>query len=299
MSGFRYERQAACGRLKRGVLFLRSWCDENEPVLFVFSYRTTLALTAAALASAFAFGSCATEDLVMGPSPAALQISANPTAIPVLGGVSTITVIGQESTPVGVVPLQRAQIFFTTTVGTIDPQVEMLNGIARVLLRSDGRAGLASVTATADQGGRATLDPEVLIGNATGINIVLTANPASLIGHDDRSELVATAFDNGNNILRDVPIIFDASTGAVASRGSIVYTNALGRAVDWFTLRDATMATIVARSGSVVSNEVTVSRSSLKAPLRSSVSASPDTRCFRVSVARGVCYSTAYRQQGG
>lgn len=235
----------------------------------------------------------------MGPSPAALQISANPTAIPVLGGVSTITVIGQESTPVGVVPLQRAQIFFTTTVGTIDPQVEMLNGIARVLLRSDGRAGLASVTATADQGGRATLDPEVLIGNATGINIVLTANPASLIGHDDRSELVATAFDNGNNILRDVPIIFDASTGAVASRGSIVYTNALGRAVDWFTLRDATMATIVARSGSVVSNEVTVSRSSLKAPLRSSVSASPDTRCFRVSVARGVCYSTAYRQQGG
>ncbi len=237
----------------------------------LFSHWSSLARAAAVLTPAIFFLNCATEAPLVPTSLALLQISANPTAIPVVDGVSTVTVVGQELTANGeVVLLEGAEILFTTNVGKIDARVLMRNGVATAHLRSSGRAGLASVTATAAQGGIATLAHPVLVGNAAGLNIVLTANPATVVSPDFTSELLATAFDNDNNPMRDVPIIFDASAGATASQGSILRTNVLGQALDRFELRDAQSATVTARSGAIASNIVTISRNALTALLRTS-----------------------------
>ena len=207
-----------------------------------------------------------------------LSISANPTAISAIGGVSTITVIGfrpdaGENQPAGGGTLpDGTQIFFTTNVGRIEERVEMVNGIARGFLRSDGRAGQATVVARSGAGVEATLEPPVLIGNAEGINILVTANPATVGPPDFTSNIVATVFDNDNNPLSNVPLVFTTTAGALASQGSILRTNQLGQASDRLTLENEQSASVTATSGTVSSTPVPVTRGTINAPIVSSVS---------------------------
>jgi len=208
------------------------------------------------------FAGCGGQVPLTAPEGAELSITANPTAIPVFEGVSTITVVGFKAVKDGGGPLtDGTQIFLTTNVGTIEERVEMQNGVARGTLRSNGRAGLASVTAHSGVGIAKTLEPPVLIGNAAGINILLTANPPTLTTPNFTTELVATVFDNSNNRLSDVPIIFTTSAGALASASTSLRTNANGQATDRLTLLNQPSATVTAFSGSISSNAVTVSRS--------------------------------------
>ena len=201
-----------------------------------------------------------------------LSISANPTAIPAVNGVSTITVTGFKSADDGGGTLpDGTQIFFTTNVGIIEQRVEMQNGVARGFLRGNGRAGLAAVEARSGAGITATLATPVLIGNATGINILVTANPATVGPPDFTSRITATVFDNDNNALSDVPLVFSTSAGNLASESSILRTNQLGQATDRLTLENESSATITVTSGSV-SNTTTVNRGATNAPIVTSVS---------------------------
>jgi hypothetical protein len=224
-----------------------------------------------ALGAAFGWG-CGEGVPLVSPEGSTLTISANPTSIPLVGGESTITVIGFRSAADGGGTLPNGtQIFFSTTLGVIEERVTMQSGVARATLRSNGRAGTATVTATSGQGVSQTT--EVRIGLAgEGVRIVLTANPTTVVSPDFTSELVATAFDDGNNPLRDVPIIFTTTAGVLASRGSIIRTNANGQAVDRLTLVNESSATVTAISGAVSSNAVTVSRGTLVEPILTSVS---------------------------
>ena len=63
---------------------------------------------------------------------------------------------------------------------------------------------------------------EVLIGNAQGINILVTATPATVRPPDFTSQIVATVFDNDNNPLSDVPLVF--STSARSARVAELYS---------------------------------------------------------------------------
>ena len=201
-----------------------------------------------------------------------LSISANPTAIPAIGGVSTITVTGFKSADDGGGSLpDGTQIFFTTNVGQIEQRVEMTNGVAQGFLRGDGRAGLATVDARSGAGITATLANPVLIGNATGINILVTASPATVRPPDFTSQIVATVFDNDNNPLSGVPLVFSTSAGALASQSSILRTNQLGQAADRLTLENESSATVTATSGTVTAS-TTVTRGTINAPIVSSVS---------------------------
>jgi len=206
-----------------------------------------------------------------------LFISANPTAIPAIGGVSTITVTGfrsadaGENLPPGGGPLpDGTQIFLTTNVGVIEQRVEMTNGVAYGYLRGDGRAGLATVEARSGAGIAATLATPVLIGNAQGINILVTANPATVGPPDFTSNIVATVFDNDNNPLSDVPLVFSTSAGDLASQSSILRTNQLGQASDRLTLENEQSATVTATSGTI-SGSTTVARGTVNNPIVSSV----------------------------
>ena len=213
------------------------------------------------------FAGCGGQVPLTAPKGAELFISANPTAIPVFEGVSTITVVGFKGADDGGGPLtDGTQIFFTTDVGTIEERVEMQNGVALGNLRSNGRAGLATVIARSGAGIAAPLANPVLIGNALGINILLTANPPTLTSPNFTTELVATVFDNSNNRMSDVPIIFTTSAGALASASTSLRTNANGQATDRLTLLSEDAATVIAFSGAVQSNPVTVNRGTTPAP---------------------------------
>ncbi len=234
--------------------------------------QRTIALTGLVL---LALAGCGGEVPLTATEGSELFITANPTAIPVFEGVSTITVVGFKAVADGGGPLtDGTQIFLTTNVGTIEERVEMQNGVARGTLRSNGRAGLASVSARSGAGIAATLENPVLIGNAEGINILLTANPPTLTSPNFTTELVATVFDNSNNRMPDVPIIFTTSAGALATMGTSLRTNASGQAFDRLTLLNEPSATVTAFSGAVASNAVTVSRGTAVAPIISSVSPS-------------------------
>ena len=200
-----------------------------------------------------------------------LSISANPSAIPALNGVSTITVTGFKSADDGGGTLpDGTQIFFTTNVGFIEERVDIQNGVARGFLRSNGRAGLATVEARSGAGITATLANPVLIGNATGINILVTANPATVGPPDFTSRIVATVFDNDNNALSDVPLVFSTTAGNLASESSILRTNELGQTSDRLTLENESSATVTATSGTVTGS-TTVSRGTVLNPIVSSV----------------------------
>jgi hypothetical protein len=221
----------------------------------------------------FAISGCGGEVPFVSPDGATLSISANPTAIPIINGESTITVIAFKAPEDGggTVP-DGTQIFFTTTVGVIEERVATTSGIARAKLRSNGRAGVATITASSGSGITATLDQAVVVGGGTDVNIVLTANPVTVVSPNFTSELTATVFDAAGNPLRDVPIVFTTTAGDLASRGSILRTNANGQAFDRLTLLTESSASVTATSGSATSQSVTVSRGTASEPLISSLS---------------------------
>jgi hypothetical protein len=194
------------------------------------------------------------------PTGAELSITANPRTIPVVNGVSTITVTGFKSAEDGGGPLTNGtQIFFTTNVGLIDERVEMREGVARASLQSNGRAGSAIVEARSGAGITATLAEPVLIGNAGNVNIRVQANPGTVTRPDYSADIVATVFDNDNNRLPDMPIVFSTTAGSLASQGSILTTNTNGQAFDRLTLEDEDSATVTASSGAA-EGSVTVGR---------------------------------------
>jgi hypothetical protein len=228
-----------------------------------------------ALATALAVvaAGCGGEVPLVSPEGATLSINANPTVIPIINGESTITVVAFKAPEDGGGTVaDGTQIFFSTSVGVIEERVETQSGIARATLRSNGRAGTATITASSGSGITATLENGVLIGNGEGVNIVLTANPATVVSPDFTSDLTATAFDNANNPLRDVPILFTTTAGVLASRGSVLRTNANGQATDRLTLLTESSASVTAISGSISSNSVTVSRGTASEPLLTSLS---------------------------
>ncbi len=238
---------------------------------------------------------CGGEVPLTATEGAELSISANPTAIPVFGGVSTITVVGFKAVADGGGPLSDGtQIFLTTDVGVIEERVETRNGVARANLRSNGRAGLATVTARSGAGISATLEDGVLIGNAEGINILLTANPPTITFPNTTTELVATVFDNNNNRMEGVPIIFTTTAGALASASTTLRTNALGQATDRLTLSNAEEATVTAFSGAVQSNPVTVNFGApVTTTIRTTTTSTPTTTTTTTSTTTTTTITTS------
>jgi hypothetical protein len=230
-----------------------------------------LALVAAA-ATAIALLCCGGDTPLTAVSGATLTIAANPTAISAEGGVSTITVLGFKSSEDGGGPLSNGtDISFATTVGTIEERVEMRDGIARAYLRSDGRPGTATVTARS--GGAEPVTVDVLVGDTGNFRIIVSANPATVGPPDFTTEIVATVFDDANNRVPDVPLLFSTTSGVLASQGTALRTNANGQASDRLVLANEISATVTVTSGSS-SGSVTVSRRGETTPVVSSVTPS-------------------------
>ena len=108
----------------------------------------TALLALGSLSACLGFDSCGSTNAPTDvPAGAVLTLAANPDAITSLSGTSTITVTGVS----GGSPLAAGIVVsFSTTLGTIDQTVQLgSGGVAATTLRGDGRAGIATVTATA------------------------------------------------------------------------------------------------------------------------------------------------------
>ena len=225
----------------------------------------------AAVAAAGVLPQCKPVPLTA-PGGAELSMTANPTAIPVQGGSSAITVVGFKAADDGGGPLSDGtQIFFTTDLGVIEERVVTVNGIARATLRSNGRSGTATVSASSGAG-VSTEAVTVEIGSSGERSVNVTANPATLGPFDFTSEITATVTDGNGNPIPGASVIFSTNAGSLASAGSVLLTNVNGQTFDRLTLLDdqGLSATVTVTSGST-SGSVSVTRGAFNAPQIDSV----------------------------
>lgn len=171
------------------------------------------------------------------PADGTITISVNPTRIEI-DGVATVTALAtkMDGTPVN----EGTEIFFSTTLGTIDEMVPTDDrGRAVATLRGDGRVGDAEVTATS--GGVASEPLVVKIGSIAE-SITLQANPTRVPKTGGTVSLVATVRDDLNNPLPDLAVTFRTEAGTLASGGGTIDTNTRGEARDTLTLEEFDLA---------------------------------------------------------
>ena len=148
----------------------------------------------------------------------------------------------------------------------IEERVATVNGIARATLRSNGRSGTATVSASSGAG-VTTEAVTVEIGSSGERTVNVTANPATLGPFDFTSEITATVTDNNGNPIPGASVIFSTDAGSLASAGSVLLTNVNGQAFDRLTLLDdrGLSATVTVTSGST-SGSVSVTRGRVQRP---------------------------------
>ena len=162
-------------------------------------------------------------EVSMGREAILLTITANPLAIPAVGGTSTITILMfKDAADGGGTVADGTQIFLTTDLGIIEERVATTIGIAHATLQSDGRTGIATIAAIS---GNVTSEAPVTVEIGAGITILLTANPPTVSAPGFTTELIATVFDSNNNRVAGVPVIFTSTAGALASQGASLRNN--------------------------------------------------------------------------
>lgn len=161
------------------------------------------------------------------PTGTTLAISASPTRIG-LNGSSTITVIGRK--PDGSSLNPGTEIFFTTTLGRIDPVARIENGVATVILRADGRSGTAKVTASTGGGGggggdtgppssgAATVATDVAIGESAATKPVLlvSVNPSTIPVEGTATVTVIARNSDGSPVAAGQTVILTSTLGTLS-----------------------------------------------------------------------------------
>ncbi|MFC2173684.1 Ig-like domain-containing protein [Acidobacteriota bacterium] len=184
------------------------------------------------------------------PLGSVLSLSADPLRIAVTNGVSTITVAAFDDQ--GYPVPDESEVFLTTSLGIVTPRLSTVNGVAQGNLQSDGNPGIATVTAFG--GGANTMTIDIAIGDSPG-QIAIAANPPSLSGNRQTSEILVTIFGQDGARMPGVPVVFSTTAGWLDSGGQPKNTNQSGEAGD--VLHTTNTATVTATS-STASAGVTV-----------------------------------------
>jgi len=175
------------------------------------------------------------QAILTAPAGSEMLLFANPPFIASHGDVSVISVVVTES--IGTPVADGTVVLFVTTLGSIQEQAKTNDGVARVNLVSDSRAGTATVTAFS---GGVSGELSVDIGTARPASVFITAYPTRLT--DRRaSRIVATVIDVNGNPIQNIPVLFtvalprteeEPSDEFMESRGSPVFTDNNGQAID-------------------------------------------------------------------
>jgi hypothetical protein len=162
------------------------------------------------------------------PEGSVLTVSISPTFITVQGSAEVMVVArkpdGQPVNP-------GTEVFFTTTLGTIDEMDPTdSSGIARATLEGDGRAGEATVTVTSGSAAAVISDP-VQIGAFAAL-ISLQVSPTVVLEKGGLLDLLALVRDDRGDLLPNAVVNFGTEFGILGSRGAGVVTNLSGEADD-------------------------------------------------------------------
>ncbi len=174
------------------------------------------------------------EGTPVGPEGMILQISASPTRISGTG-TSNITLQALRSNGNPVNP--GTEIRLSSTIGTIDPVVYTdADGVARGVLRGDGRSGIATVSAYS--GANEAVTTEVEVG-ARAAAISLNADPNNLPQEGGVVELIALVRDDAGQPLAGATVNFRTEAGSLRSGGRFITTDSRGQARDVLTVSAA------------------------------------------------------------
>ena len=185
----------------------------------------------------FAGAGCDSVDPVA-PEGSVLTISVSPTFIE-LTGEATVTVLARQEN--GQPVFEGSEVFFSTTLGTIDQMVETdENGVAEAILRGDGRAGEAVITATSGAASAAVSDP-VQIGSFAAF-ISLQVTPTVVLEDGGELLLLALVRDDTGVLLPNAVVNFGTEFGVLDSLGAGIVTDANGEARDTLTVSPADVA---------------------------------------------------------
>jgi len=181
------------------------------------------------------------------PEGTVLTVSVSPTFI-TLNGTAQVTVVAREASgqPVNL----GVEIFFSTTLGTIDQMAETdASGIAREVLRGDGRPGDAVITVTSGAAAAVISDP-VQIGAFAAL-ISLQVSPTVVLEDGGTLDLLALVRDDRGALLPAAVVNFGTEFGILASGGAGITTDQAGEARDTLAVSPADV--ISAGNGFLVS----------------------------------------------
>jgi hypothetical protein len=183
-------------------------------------------------------------------------------------------------------PVQNGTtVRFTTNLGTVEPaEAETVNGLARTTLRAGSLSGVAQIRATSGgvSGGANNSNLlEISLGGANAASLSLSASSTTVPVSGGTVTLTATVVDAAGNRLRDVPVTFTTTAGALSSTAPV--SNASGEATtDLTSSRTATVTARVgsgeaARTGSVTINVAAANSISVSVAPQTVVAGAPVT----------------------
>jgi hypothetical protein len=165
------------------------------------------------------------------PEGYTLVLTADPDVLPA-DGQSMSEIAALVCGPDGVVE-DGTIVHFVASLGTIQPQCETHQGLARVSFVAGTAVGTAEITASC---GSAAASVEVRLGSKPS-RVVLFADPPYFLAEDGdwhwyESTLVATVWDADGQPAADEPVMFMTDRGEMESKGAILRTDSQGQVSD-------------------------------------------------------------------
>jgi len=177
---------------------------------------------------------------------ATLIISADKITLNTGGDRTNLTIMGFSGE--GEALHDHTKVIFSATLGRVEPpEAELMGGSAVVEFITGDRSGVAEIKA---RSGNITAEPDPLqitIGSAALETLTISANPSKFSVGGGRSLIRAYAFDVNGNLLADIPLVLNASSGSFEKNLSVYMTNAQGMVEDFLQVTEN--ATVTVASG--------------------------------------------------
>ena len=196
------------------------------------------------LAAVVALGAVACDKVPLtAPAGTEITLVSSTNVLPVNGSTELVAVLIEAEGGAGTPVHNGTLVNFTTSLGRIEPaEARTVNGRVTVVLRADGRSGIAVVTAFS---GSATQTLEIRVGAAAADRISVVATPSSVPPNGGVTTITARVEDEDGNALSGVPVTFATDAGTLTPTSAV--TNESGVATTF--LQTNAPATVTASAG--------------------------------------------------
>src|ERR1043166_439229 len=177
------------------------------------------------------------------PSGSSITLTTATTVIPVNGSATIVaTVVENAGTP----PQAGTHVFFTTSLGTIQPSDTTTDSAGRATATlTVPSSGTASVAATSGGASTGSTPLKILVGSAAVQKVVVNATPATVPALGGSTTISATVFDLNGALMPGIPVTFTTTAGTL----SAAVANTDNGGVASSTLTTAQTATVTANVG--------------------------------------------------